>query len=142
MSDKKQPEKKPNRSRWATDDDENDPSSDNNRPLTPAEMQAAMAAVGSSLHSKILLLTLNQADCGTARQHQLSTAIRRDERPVTTSQSRILASRDCNVDGSEAARNAQANQAKLKGWGSKSSLYFHLCTLLILCRRCQLRHQR
>ncbi|KAK5956205.1 hypothetical protein OHC33_002779 [Knufia fluminis] len=105
MSDKKQPEKEPDRSRWATDDDENDPSSDNNRPLTPAEMQAAMAA----------------ADCGTARQHQLSTAIRRDERPVTTSQSRILASRDCNVDGSEAARNAQANQAKLKGWGNVAS---------------------
>ena len=68
----------------------------------------------------------DQADCGTARQHQLSTAVRRDQRPVATNQRLILASRDCNLAGTDAAENARTNQAKLQGWGSKSSL----CTTL------------
>ncbi|KAK5070686.1 hypothetical protein LTR70_010584 [Exophiala xenobiotica] len=62
------------------------------------------------------------ADYGTARQHQLSTAVRRDQRPAATSRNMILAARDCNVAGTEAAENARANEARLQGWGSVGKL--------------------
>lgn len=117
MSDRKNNN---NRSRWAADD-EDTPSSFSNGNPTAEEMQARMAAVQSTHESSFRLLTSFQADYGIARQHQLSTAVRRDQRPATTSRNIILAARDCNVAGTEAAENARANQARLQGWGSELS---------------------
>ncbi|KAK5093978.1 hypothetical protein LTS08_008762 [Lithohypha guttulata] len=102
MSDRKNPNP---RSRWATDD-RDILSSSNNDNLTAEQMQARIAA----------------ADYGTARQHQLSTAVRRDQRPAATSRNMILATRDCNVVGTEATENARANEARLRSWGSVGKL--------------------
>lgn len=132
-SDKDPSDKKPARSRWAADDEDAAPSFSNGN-LTPAEMQARMAAVRPISHPEILLLTSSQADYGSARQHQLSTAMSRNQKPVTTNQNHIHAVRDCNIAGTEAADNAQANKAKTQKWRgelhSTAHPFLHLLTRL------------
>jgi len=113
MSGKKS-DKKVARSRGAANDKET-PSP---KPLTSAEMLAAMTMVRSISSLNSILLTSTEADCGTDRREELTTAVTRNERPTVISQARLLASRDCNVEGTEAAEKARANHSKLKGWGS------------------------
>ena len=88
------------------------------KPLTSAEMLAAMTLVRSTSSLNSILLISTEADCGTARREELTTAVTRNERPAVISQTRLLATRDCNVAGTEAAEKARANYSRLKGWDS------------------------